>query len=92
MPLYRACPVCNVPMQPPYSAEGSLDSYLCRPNAYQSFRGGKLQLRVIKPIEKGEEICIAYRPLEQPSFDRRLNLLSNFGFDSRPDVRPMPCK
>lgn len=60
---------------------------MCRPNVVQIFRKGKLQLRVIEPIQDGEEICITYRHLDEPSFDRRRHLVAHFCFDNRPDVR-----
>jgi hypothetical protein len=59
----------------------------CRPNATKHFENGDLQLRAVRHIQNGEEICITYAGLDEPSFDRRWLLLHSHLFDNRPDVR-----
>jgi hypothetical protein len=59
----------------------------CRPNAAQIFRGGRLHLRAVRAISVGEEVCITYAGLEDPSFERREHMLRSFSFDSCPHVR-----
>lgn len=60
---------------------------LYRPNAVQRSRKGVLSIAATRTIAEGEEVCITYSDLTEPSFDRRRHLLHHFHFDSRPDVR-----
>ncbi|KAH9443545.1 hypothetical protein Pst134EA_033011 [Puccinia striiformis f. sp. tritici] len=63
--------------------EASRLNHACRPNVVYNLdpRTQLLNMKAIRPIEKGEELTISYRSLEMPSEFRRQSLKEYYGFD-----------
>ncbi|TPX31164.1 hypothetical protein SeLEV6574_g08559, partial [Synchytrium endobioticum] len=56
-------------------------NHSCRPNTFAFFHGSAVRLKCARPIEKGEELSLAYVAIEEPMVDRRRALKSQYLFD-----------
>eukprot|EP00884_Botryococcus_braunii_P005537 jgi/Botrbrau1/14985/Bobra.0018s0085.1 len=77
--------ICDQEMRPigvgvyPLAA---MANHSCNPNAIQCFDdSGSITFKAILPVNRGNEVCIAYTELAAPRPERRQALLSSYFFD-----------
>eukprot|EP00928_Gymnodinium_smaydae_P036974 TRINITY_DN25742_c0_g9_i1.p1 TRINITY_DN25742_c0_g9~~TRINITY_DN25742_c0_g9_i1.p1 ORF type:complete len:531 (-),score=106.35 TRINITY_DN25742_c0_g9_i1:50-1642(-) len=64
---------------------GSFANHSCDANAVAKFQDGRLQLRSLRPLRKGEELLVAYINTNAPRTQRRKELLDGYWFTCRCD-------
>ena len=64
--------------------------FLYRPNCFADCRDGVLRLKTLKAIDSGEQITIAYQPVDAAFMDRRIALQETYLFDVAPGVCSIP--
>ncbi|EGG14330.1 hypothetical protein DFA_12100 [Cavenderia fasciculata] len=60
--------------------QAALLNHSCQPNAFFSFNGDKLQMRVVKDMDKDDSIYDSYVDLLLPTYERQLGLLKSKNF------------
>lgn len=76
--------ICNTELQPlgvGLYPTGAMVNHSCRPNAVQSFDGGAIVFRAVRPIKPGKEVTISYTDLKATRPERRAFLLQHYHFD-----------
>ena len=58
----------------------SLFNHSCDPNAVAGFTKGRAHVRAIRPISRGEQVCLSYTELYRPAEARSKTLQSSKGF------------
>lgn len=69
----------------------SAANHSARPNAVQRFDGDVIELRALRDIAPGEEVCISYVDALMPADEARARLLAEYHFDLHPEVAPAPA-
>uniref|UniRef100_A0A6B2L5J7 SET domain-containing protein n=1 Tax=Arcella intermedia TaxID=1963864 RepID=A0A6B2L5J7_9EUKA len=59
----------------------SVFNHSCRPNVGVVFSGRSVMLKALRPLQKGEELCISYIELGRNRASRRKDLKEGFNFD-----------
>ncbi|CAM9175445.1 unnamed protein product [Ectocarpus sp. 12 AP-2014] len=62
---------------------GAMINHSCSPNCQAWWRGSQLEIRCSKPVAAGEELCLSYIPIDQPSTLRRAQLRHSWFFACR---------
>ncbi|CBJ49061.1 conserved unknown protein [Ectocarpus siliculosus] len=62
---------------------GAMINHSCSPNCQAWWRGSQLEIRCTKPVATGEELCLSYIPIDQPSTVRRAQLRHSWFFACR---------
>ena len=65
---------------------GSLLNHSCEANAVQCFDGRHMQLRIIRPVQPGDELTVPYMDLAMTRMERRLCLAERYHFDVGPKM------
>lgn len=63
--------------------EASIFNHSCQPNATTVWDGLKLEIRAIKPIPAGQEICTNYIDIKKPRTERQEQLKNLYYFDCK---------
>lgn len=58
-------------------------NHSCDPNAYAAIHAGEIKLAVLRPIKKGEQICISYGPVWYEQNELKMVETMTLGFECR---------